>query len=277
MNSVKGKRVIDLGCGTGILSLFAATSGADHVTAIEETNISDITEKMIVSNKMSSKITLCKKNSKEVSLDKKADVLIHEIIGSDPFDENIIEYVFDAKKRLLNKSAILIPGRLQVCCVAFEEENIWNYLQNESQTFENLYDLSFTPYINAIEQTPADTLRSRITPSNNNYFGKKILSRETLMYDVDFYKEFDDSVLRKKVITVNFERDGLLSGILIYFKAYLSEGIVLNTSPYGPPTSWLQKENLFGQARYFKKGASVKLELEVKKVGGADKIQVNAL
>ena len=37
----KDKIVLDVGCGTGILSLFAARAGAKHVIAVDMSNIID--------------------------------------------------------------------------------------------------------------------------------------------------------------------------------------------------------------------------------------------
>lgn len=49
--------VLDVGCGTGILSLFAAKSGAKHVYAVEASDIAEKAEKIIQANGLENVIT----------------------------------------------------------------------------------------------------------------------------------------------------------------------------------------------------------------------------
>lgn len=49
--------VLDVGCGTGVLSLFAAKSGAKHVYAIEASGIADKADKIVHENGLQNVIT----------------------------------------------------------------------------------------------------------------------------------------------------------------------------------------------------------------------------
>ena len=52
-SSVKGLVVIDVGAGTGILSIFAAEAGAKHVYAIESSDIVRVCEDQVRSKGLS--------------------------------------------------------------------------------------------------------------------------------------------------------------------------------------------------------------------------------
>jgi type I protein arginine methyltransferase len=46
----RGKTVLDVGCGTAILSMFAVKAGAKHVVGIDMSNIIDQAQKIIEAN-----------------------------------------------------------------------------------------------------------------------------------------------------------------------------------------------------------------------------------
>lgn len=56
----KGKIVLDVGCGTGILSLFCAQAGAKRVWAVDNSDIISFAQENVFRNGMGETITLVK-------------------------------------------------------------------------------------------------------------------------------------------------------------------------------------------------------------------------
>lgn len=276
-NQVKNKRVIDLGCGTGILSIFAAKAGASSVVAIEESYIASLAQEMFKSNKIDHLVKLYNSNSKDVVIDKKADVLIHEIIGMDPLDENILIYIEDAKKRFLNKNGIMIPSRMEICCIAYEDE-LRGKIESEAALLGDLYGVDFSSYVSKVKLTNEIEIdRNNEKIKNQNLFGKKIISNEVLLYDLNFSDDNLYKALKKKKVSFKMNQDGTISGVLIYFKAHLSKEIILSTSPFAPNTHWGQKNKLFANFRQAKKNSIVNLEFEIVNIEGQQLIQLKLL
>jgi protein arginine N-methyltransferase 1 len=59
-DAFKDKIVLDVGCGTGILSIFAVKAGAKHVYAIEAADIAHYAREIIAKNGLSDHITIIK-------------------------------------------------------------------------------------------------------------------------------------------------------------------------------------------------------------------------
>ena len=49
--------IMDVGCGTGILSLFAAKAGAKHVFAVDASDIAEKAEQIVKDNELENVIT----------------------------------------------------------------------------------------------------------------------------------------------------------------------------------------------------------------------------
>ncbi len=84
----KGDVVVEIGAGSGILSMFAAEFGAKHVYAVEiEHSLADALRKSIKFNGLDKVITVVEGDVFKVDLPKKMDVLIAELIETGLMDE----------------------------------------------------------------------------------------------------------------------------------------------------------------------------------------------
>jgi len=72
----KDKIVLDIGCGTGILSIFAARAGAKHVYGIEFADIADYAKEIVRKNKLTEKITIIKSKVEEAILPVKKKLIL---------------------------------------------------------------------------------------------------------------------------------------------------------------------------------------------------------
>lgn len=75
---------MDIGCGTGILSMFAANAGAARVIGIECSNIVEYAKQIVNDNNLSDVVTIIKGKVEEVTLPdgiEKVDIIISEWMG----------------------------------------------------------------------------------------------------------------------------------------------------------------------------------------------------
>ena len=100
----KDKIVLDIGCGTGILSIFAARAGAKHVYGIEFADIADYAKEIVKQNNLSDKVTIIKSKVEEVELPvPKVDIIISEWMGYFLLYESMLDTVLYARDKWLVK------------------------------------------------------------------------------------------------------------------------------------------------------------------------------
>jgi len=132
-----GELVLEIGAGSGLLSMMAAKLGATQVIACEaEPLVAKTATEIVKANGFADTVTILSKISYDVELGKdlpeKADVLIHEIFDSAIIGEHVLPALEDAKKRLLKPDALIMPRAASIMIALMGGEAAGQYLHVES-------------------------------------------------------------------------------------------------------------------------------------------------
>lgn len=218
-----GDVVVDIGCGSGVLSFMACEAGAGKVYAIEGGPIIEVARELAVDNGFADRIEFLGGWSIDVGLPEPADVLISETIGNAGLDEGIVAWTFDARQRLLRPDAVLLPQRLRMwVCAA---ESVDDHLLVSDWRAPNLpYDYS------AAHRRAARTLWfADLTPAN-------LLGQPELAADVDLRTASDATITSSGQLMVG--RDGTLHGLACWFDSLLCAGVTIDNLPPRTESSW---------------------------------------
>jgi len=120
----KDKIVMDIGAGTGILSIFAARAGAKHVYAIEFAEIAIFAREIIKRNGLEDKITVIKGKMEEITLPvPQVDIIISEWMGYFLLYESMLDSVLWARDKYLVPGGKMLPDRATLYVAALEDGN----------------------------------------------------------------------------------------------------------------------------------------------------------
>lgn len=220
-----GDVVVDIGAGTGILSFLACAAGASRVYAVEAGPVIEIARELCAHNGFDDRVVFLEEWSTEVEPPEPADVLITETIGNAAFDEGIIAWTADARRRMLRPGGLVLPRRVTMRAAAVES---WD---DHAQVSD--WSASSLPF---------DYRTVRRRAERTLWFAQlrasQLLTEPSVVSGVDLRTATDDPVVGSGASRV--ERDGTLHGLACWFDAELAAGITLTNSPPTPAPSWLQ-------------------------------------
>jgi precorrin-6B methylase 2 len=275
MRHCRDKTVVEIGCGSGILSIFAAQAGAKRVIAIEESRIADLAAAMFRANGVADRIELRRANSRDVTLQERADVIVHEVLGADPFAENVLPFIHDARERFLAPGGRLIPSAIEVSCVGFEVPDR-PYLDvgragSELLELEGLYGIDFGEFRRALDSQPG-LFRRPLGELGKNQFEPPILTDELQLYRIDLMGSLE--VPPRQDLRLRAMRAGSLGGLLVYFRAQLDEETSLSTSPFAPRTCWAWNARPLDRLAAVTPGQEVPIVTELRTGHGVEYLRV---
>ncbi|KAG5559904.1 hypothetical protein RHGRI_003262 [Rhododendron griersonianum] len=143
-----GRVVVDVGAGSGILSLFAAQAGAKHVYAVEASEMAEYAHKLIAGNpSLGERITVVKGKIEEVELPEKADILISEPMGTLLVNERMLETYVIARDRFLVPNGKMFPTNGRIHMAPFSDEYLFVEIANKALFWQqqDYYGVDLTP------------------------------------------------------------------------------------------------------------------------------------
>jgi len=228
----KDKIVLDIGCGTGILSIFAARAGAKHVYAIENAEIAHYAEEIIKQNGLTDKITVIKGKMEEIKLPvDEVDIIISEWMGYFLLYESMLDCVLWARDRYLNKkTGKMLPDKAHVYIAALEDGE---YKGAKREFWNDVYGVDMSCMAPTVMREPlVDVVHSEMVMSN---------SCKVLQLDLVKMKKEEVNFSSEYCLKMNFKDK--VHAVVAYWDtefSNLTRPITLSTSPFKKSTHWKQ-------------------------------------
>ncbi|CAF3973029.1 unnamed protein product [Rotaria sordida] len=279
----ENKVILDVGSGTGILSMFAAKAGAKLVYAVDACpTICDLAVELIKCNHLQDKIQVINKPIEDIDkFDENIDIIISEWMGYVCFylfHESMLESVIYARDHFLklssgndditsdqNESIIIFPSHAYLYCAPFVDQNIRIELNTMWKDYFDLNMLSILPYIK--NSNLKECIIETIEPS-------QLVHDAQLIQSIDLRTiRIDDLYIMRSFCEFDIDNTCIISGFCFWFDCYFSSNnnssilrsTRLTTSPYSIKTHWKQTLVFLTEDIYPLKGDTVPVNIKFKK------------
>merc|ERR1711953_1395557 len=184
----EGKVVLDVGCGTGILSMFAAKAGAKMVIGVDMSSIVDHAKQIVKDNKLDDVVTIIRGKVEEISLPEgvdKVDIIISEWMGYCLFYESMLDTVLYARDKWLAPGGLMFPDRATLYVCGIEDRQ---YKDDKIHWWDEVYgfDMSCIRKV-ALTEPLVDTVDCNQVVTNSCLI-KEIDIQTCTKEDIDFTK-----------------------------------------------------------------------------------------
>ncbi|KAG7088874.1 hypothetical protein E1B28_012824 [Marasmius oreades] len=210
----EGATVLDVGCGTGILSLFAARAGAKKVIAVDASDIAEKAEKIVKANELSDIITVVRGRIEDVNLPdgiQKVDVILSEWMGYALLYESMLDSVLTARRRFLRPGGVMAPSQCRMMLGLCDASEI----VKERLTFWNdVYGFDLSVMAEEVLEEAIVDVVGPYTMLSDPCVVKDIYLAEITTRQLDFTSSF------KLVSTV--ERRTKVTSFILYFDTFFT-------------------------------------------------------
>lgn len=218
--------VLDFGCGSGVLSMFAARANAAKVIAVDRSPFIKNAQNIALANGFKN-IAFYHDDHESLQLDEKVDVIVSEWMGHCLFYEAMLEPLLAVRDRYLANGGIMIPAQVSLHVGLVSDEEVFEDL---SFLRDRPYNLNFSP----IAEVPFKQSDLLVLDPDSLLQSTAVLGRLD-MHTIT--KAHAPRVFTAKLIPSEKAEIYALCG---WFSAQLSAGVEFGTGPDDGPTHWDQ-------------------------------------
>ncbi|KAF8460381.1 S-adenosyl-L-methionine-dependent methyltransferase [Kalaharituber pfeilii] len=245
----KDKIVLDVGCGTSILSMFAVQAGAKHVYGIDMSTIIEKAREIVKVNKMEDKITLIQGKMEEIELPvDKVDIIISEWMGYFLLYESMLDTVLYARDRYLAPGGLIFPDRATIHMAAIEDGE---YKEEKIGFWDNVYGFDFSPLKDtALSEPLVDTVDF-----------KAVVTDPVAVFPIDLYTVQPPELAFSVPFTLTARRDDFIHALIAWFDIDFGachKPIRFSTGPHAKYTHWKQTVFYLREVLTVKEGEQIK-------------------
>ena len=237
----KDKIVLDVGCGTSILSLFCAEAGAKVVYAVDQSeSVINKAHEIVFHNGKQDAIKLIHGRIQDVSLPvKEVDIIVSEWMGYCLLFEAMFDSVVYARDRYLKKGGLMIPAQSTLYIAPFSYPE---YRKTKVNFWDDVYGYNMRCF-------KPDVLR--VVDVDTSLSESHLISSRSPFLTLDLHKVgVSDLSFRDNPFSFHLAGDTTkpFDGFAIWFDVTLSapdhspgsSSVTLDTGPDNTPTHWRQ-------------------------------------
>jgi len=227
----QGKTVLDVGCGTGILCMFAAQAGAAKVIGVDMASIIDQAREIVEANGFSDRITLIKGKIEEITLPvEKVDIIISEWMGYFLIYESMLDTVLFARDKWLVPGGLIFPDFASLKITGIEDAE---YRADKIDFWDRVYGFNMSCIKSlALLEPLVDTCDPKL-----------VISNSCTLLDIDIYKVKKADLDFHSHFELNFKRNETCHALVAYFDIEFRcchTMVKFSTGPLADYTHWKQ-------------------------------------
>jgi type I protein arginine methyltransferase len=226
-----GDVVLDVGAGSGILSVFAARAGAARVYAVERTSAAVLAQELAAANGAAQIVQVIHGDVTDVEPPEPVDVIVSEWLGGFGIDEGMLVPVIVARDRWLKPGGVMIP-RVVTAWAALVHDR---YL---AETVESLRDNPYGLRFDDLVDKTVDEIFYSGTFRHLAARDRRSEAGQLWTTDAGLIPLQQAQAPHEAEVMLPVRDHGTANALALWFSAELAPGISLAVGPGDPPTHW---------------------------------------